>query len=625
MAQPVDYNGYKIATDALNPELQSQIEALGLAPQDFTAEAMQQRDLERSQQSERQAVQDMARQAQGDIQVPQGMVRPQGGINAAADPLAGRQTLLEEVGRRRTAQDEELVAERKQDQARQLELNRQYDEAVRLGLDPEALGLTKREVEQQAEPLLARTRPMASMEGQPLGMEPVQSGNKLAQPVARGGQLEAAELATSPATAQPVTTQAGGDIYSKAIDALNASVSDYQKNLKASRDREADALKPVLERIDELSKKNASGEIKDPWANKSFFQKALAAVAIGLGAVGSSIQGTRNFAADMINQNIQTELERQKAEANRRSTELKDLNSVVSNVRQSFKDERAQDLQALGLLQTQAAQKFEIISAQAKNQATREQAMLQNQLLQTEAMKNMAQAREIELGNAQKSLELVGGGRRKPTKFDERRDAEFAKVASEFFDQQKIVELDDRVDKLKGVVSDLEKYNLTGGWRAVTPDFLVRLFNEKSIDAQEIVEQVAQLDLKRILGGQFGEREGEQLIKRAYNPNLSEEANIRRVVRLITQLDKMRTSLRDKYAYVQEFGTLQGYEGPDFSQIRTAEDFINADFSRPGQTDELIASENFYQNVLNNPQASPTDRAEARLALQEIGKLRSFD
>ena len=78
-----------------------------------------------------------------------------------------------------------------------------------------------------------------------------------------------------------------------------------------------------------------------------------------------------------------------------------------------------------------------------------------------------------------------------------------------------------------GVLTDDD--SATGPYVGLQPDWLRAITNPKAVASKEAVEGVVQKTLKKILGGQFGEKEGDRLIARAYNKSLLPEENIRRV------------------------------------------------------------------------------------------------
>jgi hypothetical protein len=104
--------------------------------------------------------------------------------------------------------------------------------------------------------------------------------------------------------------------------------------------------------------------------------------------------------------------------------------------------------------------------------------------------------------------------------------------------------------------------NYTGAFVGQHPDRLAAFspIGSARIAARERVEEVVQRNLREVLGAQFTEKEGERLIKRAYNPMLSEEENIARLNNLANQV---RTSIQNrdaKAAYFAQTGTLAGFD-----------------------------------------------------------------
>jgi hypothetical protein len=116
---------------------------------------------------------------------------------------------------------------------------------------------------------------------------------------------------------------------------------------------------------------------------------------------------------------------------------------------------------------------------------------------------------------------------------------------------------------LRGVLGRLAAgENLTGGILGRLPDWMKQAVGKgEAVDARELVEGVVQQNLKATLGGQFSEREGEQLIKRAYNDNLSDEENMRRLQLLIDQIDMAAKAKNSLAAYYEANDTFVGWKG----------------------------------------------------------------
>lgn len=131
--------------------------------------------------------------------------------------------------------------------------------------------------------------------------------------------------------------------------------------------------------------------------------------------------------------------------------------------------------------------------------------------------------------------------------------------------------------KLMDVLEQLENPNamLTGPVIGQLPDFVQSFLNPDSIAAREAVESVVQRNLKAVLGGQFTEREGEKLVKRAYNPTLSQEENAKRLRILIEQMVKAAEMQDARAAWIQDDannGSFRGFKGA----IPTMDDFFTA-------------------------------------------------
>jgi len=103
--------------------------------------------------------------------------------------------------------------------------------------------------------------------------------------------------------------------------------------------------------------------------------------------------------------------------------------------------------------------------------------------------------------------------------------------------------------------------NLTGPATALTPDFIKYFTNPEAINVREAVEEVAQRNLRQVLGGQFAMLEGAQLIKRAYNDGLPEDMNLQRVNRLISSIEQAAQAKENMISYFEENGSLWGYRG----------------------------------------------------------------
>jgi len=83
-----------------------------------------------------------------------------------------------------------------------------------------------------------------------------------------------------------------------------------------------------------------------------------------------------------------------------------------------------------------------------------------------------------------------------------------------------------------------EDSTLTGGIRgaiSILGDYQ-SLVDPKAADVKERIQSVVQKSIRSLMGAQFTEREGQGILKRAFNPLLKTEQNIERINLLITKL-----------------------------------------------------------------------------------------
>ena len=135
-------------------------------------------------------------------------------------------------------------------------------------------------------------------------------------------------------------------------------------------------------------------------------------------------------------------------------------------------------------------------------------------------------------------------------------------AAGGFADTQKsIAQLGEAKAALEAVANGTSEAQLTGPLVARLPGFAKPLFNPAAVAVRESVEEIVQRNLRLVLGAQFTEKEGERLIARAYNENLSEAENAKRVSRLMKQLGDAARAKQEAVDYFNENGTLEGFKG----------------------------------------------------------------
>ncbi len=86
-------------------------------------------------------------------------------------------------------------------------------------------------------------------------------------------------------------------------------------------------------------------------------------------------------------------------------------------------------------------------------------------------------------------------------------------------------------------------------------------FAPDSIKVQQDIEEPIQTNLRKVLGAQYTQQEGENLLRRTYDPRLSEAVNAKRVGRVIGQLKTMARAKEMAARYYEANGTLRGFTG----------------------------------------------------------------
>jgi hypothetical protein len=153
----------------------------------------------------------------------------------------------------------------------------------------------------------------------------------------------------------------------------------------------------------------------------------------------------------------------------------------------------------------------------------------------------------------------------KPTVGQAQTDRIFAKEYNDFVLSGKFSDSVKSLDQLDEAINILKKSagGATGAIPSLVPDALrARIPGLKGgYNAEQMVKEIVQRNLRPILGAQFTEREGTMLMERAFDPKLSEATNIKRIERLGTQIRKMAQAKQEAIYYYEENGTLAGFKG----------------------------------------------------------------
>jgi hypothetical protein len=141
-------------------------------------------------------------------------------------------------------------------------------------------------------------------------------------------------------------------------------------------------------------------------------------------------------------------------------------------------------------------------------------------------------------------------------------DKEFAKEYVAFKASGGYADVEKSLGQLAQASKSLADDNsLTGPIRGMYPDWVRSITNAPAVATKEKVQEVAQRNLRLVLGPQFTAKEGEQLISRVYNDRLPAEENKRRIDALMLQIQKAAQAKQSASDYFEKNGTLTGWTG----------------------------------------------------------------
>lgn len=112
------------------------------------------------------------------------------------------------------------------------------------------------------------------------------------------------------------------------------------------------------------------------------------------------------------------------------------------------------------------------------------------------------------------------------------------------------------INKLKSSISSGKP--ITGTAVSFLPDFLRNIVDEDGMELQQDVESVIQMNLRETLGAAFARTEGEMFLARGFNPNLNDPANLRKLEKLLTDIQGRIDEQTSKY---EHYYTPQGNYG----------------------------------------------------------------
>lgn len=156
----------------------------------------------------------------------------------------------------------------------------------------------------------------------------------------------------------------------------------------------------------------------------------------------------------------------------------------------------------------------------------------------------------------------------KLTPGQEATDREFGKFVGLMSDNGGFERANTNLNVLNLVIQELEankgkRVGLTGPALAALPAPVRAFANPEAQNARDLVAGIVRQSARQILGAQYTQQEGENLVSEAYNLSLEEKFNVDRLKRFRDTVQERINENRDRYDYFTKNGTLQGFKGAE--------------------------------------------------------------
>jgi hypothetical protein len=142
-------------------------------------------------------------------------------------------------------------------------------------------------------------------------------------------------------------------------------------------------------------------------------------------------------------------------------------------------------------------------------------------------------------------------------------DTAFGKDYAAFINKGGSSLIKTQLDNLDSAISALEnKSNITGKVVGLADKSgTLSYVNPDAQEVKDVVGKVVQSDLRQVLGGQFAQKEGEQLLARSYNPAQPQKDNLNRLKSLRKQIADAAEQKIGAVNYFEANGSLKGFKG----------------------------------------------------------------
>lgn len=169
-------------------------------------------------------------------------------------------------------------------------------------------------------------------------------------------------------------------------------------------------------------------------------------------------------------------------------------------------------------------------------------------------------------------------------------DAAFGKEYAELVGAGGLADALKNVTQLRGAIAQLKSgtQNLTGPVVGSPLNITRAYLNPASVDIEDRIGELVQRNLRVILGAQFTQEEGRQLIARSFNKQLDEKVNAKRLQRLLVSMEKALEAKQKAAAYFEQHGTLAGFKGQAAFSLGDFQSALDSPDAKPGKKDRVI-------------------------------------
>jgi len=198
---------------------------------------------------------------------------------------------------------------------------------------------------------------------------------------------------------------------------------------------------------------------------------------------------------------------------------------------------------------------FQMMTLNAEEQMKYKSSELANEKTRIDTSKTKAEIDKINRESSSPRAKLSDGQKSVDKKFAE----DYNNWTSGGGDSAKL-----EIKKLKDVSVSLAKKKVTTG--ALTGMFPDRITSDKVLSARSDVQSTIMNSLRQILGSAFTEKEGERVIKNTWNEADTTENNLKRINRLVENLESSAIAKDNKASYFeQNNSSLIGFKAPQGS------------------------------------------------------------